>query len=1359
VGLVSIAVTPANAVISIGSTQQFNATGTFAAGYTYDLTQSVTWSSTKTTVATISKVAGSMGLASAVGSGTTTIKATSGSISGSTTLTVNPSLVSISVTPAAASIPLGNTQQYAATGTYSDGSTQNLTNSVTWTSSSKNVATISVGGLATSVAPGSSTISAVLGSVSGSTTINVTPAALVSLAVTPANASIALGTTQQFKATGTYTDGSTLDVTSAVSWSSNASNVATISSSAGSEGLATSIGIGAATITATSGTISGGTTLSVTAAALTSIVVTPAIPSIPLGTSQQFTATGTFTDKTTQDLTSTAQWTSSQVAVATISNAGGSQGLAASTGTGTTTVTGTVGSVSGSTSLTVTAAALVSISVSPANVQIAMGNAQTFTATGSFTDGTTQVLTSSLTWTSSNSAVATIDNSGVATGGSTGTTTISVTSGSITGTTTLTVTAAVLNAITVSPTAASIPLGTTQQFTASGSFSDGSTQDVTGTVHWSSSDGTVATVSNTVGSQGLASTLASGAVTITAASGSVSGSGNLTVTAATLVSIALTPQNPAIPLGTSQQFAATGTYTDGTTKDITPTVTWTSSMPSVAVISNAIQSQGLATSAGTGTTSITGTQAAQTASTNLTVSAANLVSIAVTPTTASIAVGSTQQFTATGTYTDGGTQDLTGTVAWSVSNLAAATISNSPGSQGLATGTGSGFTTVIATSSVITSSADLTVTAVNPILTSIAVTPVGTSIGVGATQSYTATGYYSNGGTQDLTNSVTWSSSAPNVATISNAAGSQGIATGVATGSTTVSATFAGITGGANLTIVNTPCSGPCVLSYHYNLARDGVMGAERALTPANVNSSTFGRVASITGLNGQIYAQPLYMSGLYSISSKGNAAFVATQRNYVYAFDADSYQQIWGGSYIPASESPLTTGTGQDMTCGNITPNVGITGTPVIDPNTDFNPNPVMYFVTKSVDGNKNYHQRLHAVDVVTGAEVFGGPVEITTPLGSPETFDPLRENQRSGLTLTYDASLRPQIYIAWGSHCDAKEYHGWVMKFTVSSGILGSLPSAYFLATRGLGAEGGIWMGGAAPAADSATSGNLYLVTGNGDYDGVVNFGNSILKLDSNLEVADWYTPNDWACLNGIVGNSNCPTDKDLGSGGVVLFDFVGGVPELVTAGKKGEFYVMYQQNMGHLDPLAPPPNYTPPPNCTTGAPFPTGGPNNIAQCFPGIVTPATGAGGSRSTPALWNGTLYVAGSGDALRAFAMSTSSVGTFNTNPALAATPAFFPYPGSAAVVSWNGSDTSTGVLWTLQNTGFIPPARSFILRAYTAVPNGSSLTSLYQSSTGPGSIKFQVPTVANGKVFVGGQGLAASGTEGQLYVYGLCPCN
>jgi hypothetical protein len=409
-------------------------------------------------------------------------------------------------------------------------------------------------------------------------------------------------------------------------------------------------------------------------------------------------------------------------------------------------------------------------------------------------------------------------------------------------------------------------------------------------------------------------------------------------------------------------------------------------------------------------------------------------------------------------------------------------------------------------------------------------------------------------------------------------------------------------------------------------------------------------------------------------------------------------------------------------------------------------------------VDGSKIYHQRLHAIDVVTGAEVFGGPVEITTPNGSPEIFDPLLENQHASLVLTYDANQNPQIYIAWGAHCDIKEYHGWVMKFVVTSGLLTSAPSAYFLTTHGVGAEGGIWMGGGAPAVDSSTNGNLYMVTGDGSYDGIANFGNSVLKLDSNLDLADWYTPNDWNCLNGITGDSNCPSNRDLGSAGLVLFNVAGGVPELVTAGKKGEFYVMYQSNLGHLDPLAPPPNYAPPETCTSGPPLPTGGPNNIAQCFPGINMSAANAGGNRATPAFWNNTLYITGSNDALRAFSLSATD-GTFSTTSAVASNPSNYSYPGSTGVISWNGSDPNTAVLWTVQTGKYVPPATSIYLWAYTAVPNGSSLTSLYQSPVGPGSIKFQVPTVANGRVFVAGQGFDATGTEGQLYVYGLCPCN
>ena len=167
--------------------------------------------------------------------------------------------------------------------------------------------------------------------------------------------------------------------------------------------------------------------------------------------------------------------------------------------------------------------------------------------------------------------------------------------------------------------------------------------------------------------------------------------------------------------------------------------------------------------------------------------------------------------------------------------------------------------------------------------------------------------------------------------------------------------------------------------------------------------------------------------------------------------------------------------------------------------------------------------------------------------PAGSPAGFDPLLENQRVGLVLTYDANMNPQVYIAWGSHCDAGAYHGWVMKYTVASGVLSSTPSAYFLSTQGSAKAGGIWMSGSAPAADNSINGNLYMSIGNGTYDGSVNFSDSIVKLDANLALSDWYTPNNWSCLEGIAGNSNCPADRDLGSGGVVLFNVPGGIPEI--------------------------------------------------------------------------------------------------------------------------------------------------------------------------------------------------------------------
>jgi len=326
-----------------------------------------------------------------------------------------------------------------------------------------------------------------LGTISGSTTLTVGPAVLVTIAVTPTNSAIALGTNQQFTATGTFTDGSTQNLTTSMSWSSSNPAVATISNASGTQGLAMSAATGTTTITASSGVVSGTTLFTVSPAAVVSIAVTPAIPTLPLGTTQQFTATGTFTDGSTQNITQTVQWSSATAGIATISNASGNQGLATSVAPGSTTITATSGSIAGSTTLTVTAAALVSIAITPANPAIALGTTQQFTATGTFTDGSTQNLSSSATWGSSTTGVATISTGGLASSVGTGNTTVTATSGSINSTTTLTVTPAALVSISVSPTSSSIALGTTQQFSATGTFTDGSTQDVTRSAYWTSS--------------------------------------------------------------------------------------------------------------------------------------------------------------------------------------------------------------------------------------------------------------------------------------------------------------------------------------------------------------------------------------------------------------------------------------------------------------------------------------------------------------------------------------------------------------------------------------------------------------------------------------------------------------------------------------------------------------------------------------------------------------------------------------------------------------------------------------------------------------------------------------------------------
>ena len=715
---------------------------------------------------------------------------------------VNKSLQSIGVTPSNPSLATGTTLQLAATATYSDQSNQDITSLVTWASSDAAVLTISAAGLVTAVTPGTATVTATSGSLAGSTTVTVTAATLQSIALTPPTPSIAKGTTQQFTATGTYSDNSTQDITTQATWSSSDSTIATVSDAAGSKGLGTGVAIGTATVSAALNGVTGSTSLTVTAATLQSIGVTPPAPSAAKGTTLQFTATGTYSDNSTQDITSQVTWASSATTVATISDAAGSKGLASAVSVGTSNISAALDGKTGGTTLTVTAATLQSIAVTPTAPSVAKGSPVQFTATGTYSDNSTQDITSQVTWASSVTAVASISNAagskGLASTVGVGASNISAALSGKTGGTMLTVTAAILESISVTPATPSRPVGITLPFTATGIFTDGTTQDLTTQVTWSSSSTGMATISNTAGSIGVATPVAPGNTTIGATRGALSGSTVLTVTTAMLTSIAVTPADPSIAKGTTQQFTATGNYSDGSSFDLTQTATWGSSMTSVATISNAAGSKGKASAADIGNTTISAAFDGKTGTTMLTVTPATLVSLAVTPASPSIPRGLTQQFVATGTFSDGSTQVLTSTVTWSSSDTVVASIANA-GSPGLATGLSVGTTTIQATAGTISGSTTLRVT--DAILVSIEVSPDNVTIPRTFTQQFTALGTFSDSATVDLTTEVTWTSSDTAVVVISNAALSQGLATALAKGMVTITATKGAVAGTAKASV------------------------------------------------------------------------------------------------------------------------------------------------------------------------------------------------------------------------------------------------------------------------------------------------------------------------------------------------------------------------------------------------------------------------------------------------------------------------------------------------------------------------------------------------------------------------------
>ena len=511
---------------------------------------------------------------------------------------------------------------------------------------------------------------------------------------------------------------------------------------------------------------------------------------------------------------------------------------------------------------------------------------------------------------------------------------------------------------------------------------------------------------------------------------------------------------------------------------------------------------------------------------------------------------------------------------------------------------------------------------------------------------------------------------------------------------------------------VNPATSGSAidVVTYHYDNLRTGQNVNEMTLTPANVSVNSFGKLGEFK-VDGLVDAQPLILSNL-AIPAKGtkNVLYAVTENDSIYAFDADSITAsggtvLWQSSALLSGETPS-----DNRGCGQVTPQIGITSTPVIDRARN-----AIYLVAMSKDAKGNYYQRIHALDLTSGKELFGGPTTIqATYLGTGDNssngsvvFDPKQYKERPGLL-----EVGGNIYTMWSSHCDFRPYTAWIISYNADtlaqSNVLNLVPN---------GSEGAIWMSGAAPGADS--SGNIYFILGNGNFDTTLDSGgfpsnhdcgNCFAKITSSapLTLLDYFTP-----LN-TVSESNA--DTDFGSGGQLLLpDVVDGSGKTrhlaIGSGKDANIYVVDRDNMGKFN----------------------GNADNIYQLITGQLS-----GGVWSKPSYFNGTVYYGAVNDSIKAFPIVNGLLATAPSSRSAHS----FGYPGATPSISASG--TTNGIVWVVENSS---PA---VLHAYDATNLANELYNSNQAPNGKDNFsnnKFITPMVANGRVYVG--------TASSIAVFGL----
>lgn len=617
------------------------------------------------------------------------------------------------------------------------------------------------------------------------------------------------------------------------------------------------------------------------------------------------------------------------------------------------------------------------------------------------------------------------------------------------------------------------------------------------------------------------------------------------------------------------------------------------------------------------------------------------------------------------TVSEGATQQFTGSVAstWATTcgSISSSGLFTAPLSQPACkvTGTASDGSGPTASTNVNVSSP-------------ISISPTGATTAVNQAQQFSANV------------AVTWAASCGSIS-------SSGLFTAPATaGSCTITATASSgtpYTAKASDTVTSSTPSAANYTTWKNDNARDGLQSKETILTPANVNASSFGQIFSAP-VDGRLWAQPLYMSGVTIGGAKHNVVYVATANDSIYAIDGDTGAQLWKVSLLGSGEKPASATTLHS----SVQPIIGITGTPVIDPATG-----TLYAVTQSGTTSGTYNHRLHALNITNGSERFGAPIVINTGGWSSS-----QHLQRPGLLLANGT-----IYIAFSSNEDIDPYHGWVFAYSADS----MNQVAVWNVTPG-GSEGGIWMGGGGIAADAG--GDLYLTTGNGDWSGATEYGQSAVRLSPTLGVVDYFTP--------IAHVTESNGDKDLGSGGVLLLpaNTSAHPNEAVICSKLDIIYVLDLDHMGEIGSSTD--DVVQQVNGQLGA---NSGTQYTDRCF--------------STPAFWNNNLYFIANNDAVKQFSFNPST-GLMSSTPIHKDTFAYL-FPGGQPVVSSNGNNN--GIVWAIDWT-------TGTLRAYDAT-NVSNV--LYVSPKLGTGIKFTTPTVVNGHVYVGlgnnvvvGMGLKSGGT-------------